>query len=457
MLQSVTTNTNLEAEQAVLGAIIIDGDIIKDCTLKHGQFGPEEHRYIFKAMRELDERGEPVDIVTLSERLSIGGVLRRIGGVEYLKALTETVVTTGNFDHWQQIVVDYWKVRKSKEVLRQSSVELSSPDELVELQRRLAQIEEFGHTTEYDHKQTILNLYDQFETPREIGVHAITTGYSDLDKMVFGLEGGQVIIIAARPAMGKTAFMLNVARNTARKGTIPHIYSLEMQKAALLKRMIAAEGRIAGGKMRSHQFSEDDWERLIPATAAIAELPLKIFDKAHLYSEVAEIRAQSRKMIRDEPDRKHLIIIDYLQLLRGTGKSRVEEVSNITRDLKLMAIELNVPVIALSQLNRSVESRNDKRPTMADLRDSGSIEQDADMIWFLYRDEYYNPDTDAKRILETIIAKQREGETGVVQLGYVGQWSLVTDMPKDIKTIKDEQKQATVEGDLKSGIRTDEE
>ncbi|PEA84737.1 replicative DNA helicase [Bacillus pseudomycoides] len=417
---------NLEAEQSVLGSIIMEGDLIKDCQLKPNQFSLPTHQAIFKAMRELEDAESPIDLVTVVEKLD--SFINQIGGIQILVNLADSVSTTKNFSYHEGLVIEAWKMRHAQEVAGDLYKRLQKDRDISVISNTIDElnaIEETGYSGEFDLKETLVGLYKKMQI--DVGdLTGINTGYNDLNRMTSGLQTGDLIIVGARPAMGKTAFVLNVAYHAASSDTAVGIFSLEMGEEQLLKRMISSAGNVDATKMKNPKklCNIKDWENISQAMGLINNLPLEIYDKANVT--IQEIYAKTRKLKRKHPDKKVLIAIDYLQLIVGDPKhrgNRMQEIGEISRKLKLMARELDVCVIALSQLSRAVESRQDKRPLLSDLRETGQIEQDADLIAFLYREDYYDAETANKNITEIILAKQRNGPVGTVELAFIKEFS----------------------------------
>ncbi|PWK16544.1 replicative DNA helicase [Tumebacillus permanentifrigoris] len=419
---------HIEAEQAVLGAVMLEADAMVTVSeiLQVPDFYRKSHQMIYEAILTIAESGEPVDIVTVSKTLADSGHIEEIGGVAYLANLANSVPTAANVDHYASIV-------KEKSVLRRlinTATKIASTgyqggdvNEMIsDAEKKIMEISHAGSINKgfTPIKDVLLNTFERIEFlySNKGGVTGISSGYPDLDKMTNGFQRSDLIILAARPAVGKTAFALNVAQNVAvRSNQTVAIFSLEMGKEQLVQRMLCAEANIDAGRMRSGFLDEDDWPKLTMAVGTLSEAPIFIDDTPGIT--VTDIRAKCRRLKAEHG--LGMVLIDYLQLISGNGRTdnRQQEVSEISRTLKLIARELDTTVIALSQLSRSVESRQDKRPMMSDLRESGSIEQDADIVSFLYRDDYYNPETERKNIVEFIIAKQRSGPTGTVELVFL--------------------------------------
>ncbi len=424
---------NLEAEQAVLGAILLEAEALITAMehLRAEDFYSVAHQRIYDAIIELNEDNKPLDLVTLMSRLQDQGELEEIGGVSYLAKLSGAVPTAANVEYYAQIVAEKAMLRR---LIRTATQIVSNG---------YAEGEDIGALLN-DAEQRILELSNRraahgFISIRDVlmevfekvehlynhkgGVTGIPSGFPDLDKMTSGFQRSDLIIVAARPSVGKTAFALNIAQNVAvRASETVAIFSLEMSAAQLVQRMICAESNVDAGRMRTGFLEGDDWEKLSMAIGSLSEAQVFIDDTPGIT--VADIRAKCRRLKKEKG--LGMILIDYLQLIQGRGKAgenRQQEVSEISRTLKQIARELEVPVIALSQLSRGVEQRQDKRPMMSDLRESGSIEQDADIVSFLYRDDYYDKETEKKNIIEIIIAKQRNGPVGTVELVFLKQFN----------------------------------
>lgn len=414
---------NHEAEQYLLGCLLIEQDLIKEITLRPEHFFNSKHRSIFQAMKDAEKNGEPTDIVTVYTNLD--KEKRGEIGAGFLSDLAASIPTTENFRTYEKYIRDSWKIRAAKQIAINLNTNLDMADDpqiISDAISKLTRLEEIGHDADYDIKKSLARLLLDFEK-KQVG---IKTGYYDLDAFTNGWQDGDLIIVGARPSIGKTAFALNIGRNAAKKDVIVSIFSLEMPEDQLLKRIISTDAWIDAIMMRDPKtfFKDEHWEKYIDANARIEKWPLKIYDNPSVT--VQEIRAKVRRLKRQYPNNKHICIIDYLQLIQSEIKeNRTLQIGAISRGLKIMARELKLPVIVLSQLSRELERRPDKRPIMSDLRESGSIEQDADVIAFLYRDEYYNPNTEAKNVMEVIIAKQRNGPTGKVKLTYLKEFNLI--------------------------------
>ncbi|MFD0698514.1 replicative DNA helicase [Paenibacillus sp. GCM10027628] len=430
---------NIEAEQAVLGAILLQGEALITAMerVTSDDFYRGAHQRIFEAIVELAEEQEPVDLITLTARLSDKQQLEEIGGVTYLSQLANAVPTAANVDYYAAIVEEKSMLRRLIRTATQivSDGYANSEDVgamLSEAEARILEISQRRTSSGFvSIRDVLMEVFERVEHlySHKGGSTGIPSGFVDLDKMTSGFQRSDLIILAARPSVGKTAFALNVAQNVGvrAKETVA-IFSLEMGAAQLVTRMICAEANVDANRMRTGFLEGDDWEKLTMAIGALSEANIFIDDTPSIT--VADIRAKCRRLQQEKG--LGMILIDYLQLIAGRGKgdNRQQEVSEISRTLKQIARELNVPVIALSQLSRGVEQRQDKRPMMSDLRESGSIEQDADIVAFLYRDDYYDKESEKKNIIEIIIAKQRNGPVGTVELAFLKQFNKFVNMDR---------------------------
>ncbi len=439
LIKRVMPNS-LEAEQSVIGSMIMDKDAIVAASeiLISEDFYHKQYGVLFDSITELFNSGEPVDLVTLQNKLKEKDVPPEVSSLEYIGNLVAAVPTSANVKYYANIV-------KEKSVLRK----LIKVTEGIENQCYLGKdgLEDILADTEksiFDLlqnrsggdfvpiRQVVINALDKIEQASKAKgtVTGIATGFVDLDYRTSGLQPSDLILVAARPSMGKTAFVLNIAQYAAfRSNLTTAIFSLEMSKEQLVNRLFSLESRVDAQVLRNGNLSDADWEKLIEGAGVVGRSNLIIDDTPGI--SISELRSKCRKY-KLEHDLK-LIIIDYLQLMTGNGKSsesRQQEISDISRSLKSLARELQVPVVALSQLSRAVEQRPDKRPMMSDLRESGAIEQDADVIMFIYRDDYYNKDTERKNIAEIIIAKQRNGPIGTVELVWLPQYTKFANMEK---------------------------
>lgn len=422
---------DIEAEQAVLGAVLLEPeafDIVEE-RLKGDEFSRISHQKILGAMRDLADNDQPIDTVTLVQKLQSKDELKHIGGTTYLTQLANASPTAANIESYITILKDKSYLRKARmQISRQYQEMMRSNDakQLISMMQETAATlsDDVTDTKTFSSIKTVsMSVYEDIEkryTNRDMkGVTGTPSGFEDLDKMTAGFQNSDLIIVAARPSVGKTAFALNIGQNTARKIDEPvAIFSLEMGEKQLVQRMLCAESAVDASRLRTGYLEGNDWEKLTLGVSKLAEQNIHIDDSAAL--SVPEIRAKCRRLKKEQG--LGLIIIDYLQLLtssRRRSENRQQEVSEISRGLKQLARELEVPVIALSQLSRGVEQRQDKRPMLSDLRESGSIEQDADIVAFLYRDDYYSKDSEKKGIIEIIISKQRNGPTGTVELAFL--------------------------------------
>ncbi len=437
--QSVFDRTppfSLEAETAVLGGMLIDREAVVRAVehVSEGMFYREANRRLYRAMLRLFERGDVIDVITVAEELKKTGEMDQAGGFDYLAALVDAVPTAANLEYHARIVRDKALLRRLVEQASQIIRDVYDQgerqvDELLDqAEARIFQVAE-SHKREgfVWIKEILWSAFEHIERLQESasGITGVPTGYPDLDRMTTGLQKGDLCIVAARPSMGKTSWVMNVAANAAIGHTIPvAIFSLEMSSEQLVQRLLCAEGRIDAQKLRRGRLSQEEHQRLAAAAGHLNTAPIWIDDQPG--SNVLEIRAKSRRLqseLRADGKDLGMIVIDYMQLMSGAGQaeSRVQEVSQISRGLKALARELEVPVVALSQLSRGPEQRTDKRPMLSDLRESGSIEQDADVVMFLYRPEYYAPAEKREELggkAELIVGKQRNGPTGVVELFF---------------------------------------
>ncbi len=428
---------SLEAEQAVLGGLLLDNstwDAIAD-RLRAEDFYRRDHQQIFTGIAELSARSEPSDAVTLAEYLAAKGVGEETGGLAYLAGLARDTPTAANIRAYADIVRERSLLRNlirvSGEIAASAYESEGRPaTELVdEAERRVFAIAEQGRRTGsgFVPLRDILGAaIDRLDLLHQSQgqLTGVSTGYHDLDRMTAGLQPGDLVIVAGRPSMGKTTLALNIAENAAiAAGRSVAVFSMEMSREQLAMRMISSIGRVDQGHLRTGMFGDEDWARINSAIAQMKTAPIHIDDSGALTP--TEVRARARRLARENKEGLGLIVIDYLQLMQvsGTKENRATEISEISRSLKALAKELKVPVIALSQLNRSVEQRTDKKPVMSDLRESGAIEQDADLIMLIYREEVYEPDTPRKGIADIIIAKQRNGPTGEVHLTFLGKYT----------------------------------
>ncbi|WP_449538264.1 replicative DNA helicase [Ferdinandcohnia sp. Marseille-Q9671] len=424
---------NIEAEQAVLGAIFLEPSSL---TLASELLIPEDfyrtaHQKIFDAMLNLSNKGEPVDLVTVTSELADAKILEEIGGVSYLSDLANSVPTAANIEYYAKIIEEKSILRRLIRTATGIATDgYSREDEvealLSEAEKNIMEVANRKNAGAFQNiKDVLVQTYDNIETlHNRVGdITGIPTGFTELDKMTAGFQRNDLIIVAARPSVGKTAFALNIAQNVATKtDENVAIFSLEMGAEQLVMRMLCAEGNINAQNLRTGSLTPEDWSKLTMAMGSLSNSGIYIDDTPGV--RIGEIRSKCRRLKQESG--LGMILIDYLQLIQGDGRSgenRQQEVSEISRSLKALARELKVPVIALSQLSRGVEQRQDKRPMMSDIRESGSIEQDADIVAFLYRDDYYDKESENKNIIEIIIAKQRNGPVGTVSLAFVKEYN----------------------------------
>jgi replicative DNA helicase len=423
---------NIEAEQAVLGAIFLQPSSL---TLASELLIPEDfyrasHQKIYNAMLELSDKGEPVDLVTVTSELADANLLEEVGGVSYLSDLANSVPTAANIEYYGKLVEEKSILRRLIRTATGIAQDGYSREDEVEVllneaEKTIMEVAQRKNAGAFQNiKDVLVQTYDNIELlhDRKGDVTGIPTGFMELDKMTAGFQRNDLIIVAARPSVGKTAFALNIAQNVATKtDENVAIFSLEMGADQLVMRMLCAEGNIDAQRLRTGSLTPEDWGKLTMAMGSLSNSGIYIDDTPGI--RVSEIRAKCRRLKQEAG--LGMILIDYLQLIQGSGRSdnRQQEVSEISRTLKELARELKVPVIALSQLSRGVEQRQDKRPMMSDIRESGSIEQDADIVAFLYRDDYYDKESENKNIIEIIIAKQRNGPVGTVSLAFVKEYN----------------------------------
>ena len=431
---------DLEAEQAIIGSMLTDRDAVISSieVLKEEDFYREDNRAIYAAILNLYNRSEPIDIITVKAELESMGKFEQVGGLEYLAELPEKVPTTANAEK-------YIKIVEEKSILRRL---IKTANEIIELgysptedfedimegaEKKIFDIMQQKNQKSYTPiKDVLVESFTKLEElyNRKQHITGVPTGFSELDYKTAGLHGSDLILIAARPAMGKTAFALNIATNASVRAKVPvAVFSLEMSKDQLVNRILCSEAMVDSNKVRTGKLEENDWTKLAESIGPLSEAEIYIDDTPGI--SVTEIRAKCRKLKLEK--NIGMVVIDYLQLVQGSNKrngSREQEISEISRSLKILAKELNVPVIALSQLSRAAEQRPDHRPMLSDLRESGAIEQDADIVMFLYRDDYYNEDSEKKDIAEVIIAKHRGGSTGTVELLWLGSYTKFVNLEK---------------------------
>jgi len=426
---------NIEAEQSALGAMILDKGAISDVVeiIESGDFYKEAHSEIFSAILRLYGRNEPVDIVTLSDDLTRAGMLEAVGGIEYLSDLTSFGVLSTNARHYATIIEEKSMlrtlIRTSSEVLERG-YDNEGADTLLEFaEQTIFDISQKKNRMGLEPiREVLIKAYERIEAlyASKASITGLSTGFKDLDYKLSGLQKSDLVLVAARPSMGKTAFALNLCQNAAlRNDASVAVFSLEMSKEQLVQRMLSSEAQIPMQNMRNGKLAEDDWVALTKAMSKLSAAKIHIDDTPAITP--LELRAKCRRLKMEKG--LDMIMIDYLQLMNVSGRaeSRQQEISTISRSLKAIAREMDCPVVALSQLSRAPELRADHRPMLSDLRESGAIEQDADVVMFLYRDEYYDKESERKNIADLIIAKQRNGEVGDVELVWLGQYAKFAD------------------------------
>ncbi|MGX7031235.1 replicative DNA helicase [Vagococcus zengguangii] len=439
VLQERIPPQNIEAEQAVLGSVFLEADAIVEAMeyISDQDFYRRSHQLIFQTMLALNERNEAIDVITVKDQLESLNLLEDIGGLNYLTELALVVPTAANVAHYAKIVEQKSLLRNlittATDIVTKGFEQSDSVETILDdAEKRILEVSEKRNRSGFLSISDVLNTsFAEIERLSRVdeAITGLPTGYHALDKMTAGLQPEELIILAARPAVGKTAFALNIAQNVGTKtdkGVA--IFSLEMGAESLVNRMLCAEGTIEASHLRTGQLTEEEWSNLIMAMGSLSKANIYIDDTPGI--KITEIRAKCRKLAQEKGN-LGLILIDYLQLIEGTGReNRQQEVSEISRQLKKLAKELKVPVIALSQLSRGVEQRQDKRPVLSDIRESGSIEQDADIVAFLYRDDYYQRDSDEdadereeNNVIEVIIEKNRSGSRGTVELLFIKEYN----------------------------------
>ena len=434
---------SIEAEQSVLGGLMLDNDSWLQVSERLGvkDFYRRDHANIFRGVEALANDGKPYDIVTLAEWLESNALLETSGGIQYLAQLADNTPTAANIAAYADIVRDRAVLRaliRAGTDIAESGfrTEGRTTNDLIDQAERwvfeIAERESRGRRGFRPIKELLVSALDRIDLlfQRDNPITGVATGFHDLDGMTSGLQPSDLIIVAGRPSMGKTAFAINIAQHAATKSELPvAIFSMEMPSEQIAMRMLSSLGRIDQHKVRTGKLADDDWPRLTHAVGILSEVKLFIDDTPALTP--GDLRARCRRLAREHG--LGLVVVDYLQLMHvpGTNENRATEISEISRSLKALAKELSVPVIALSQLNRSLEQRGDKRPVMSDLRESGAIEQDADLIMFIYRDEVYNEDSPDKGVAEIIIAKQRNGPIGNKKLRFFGEYTTFENLAYD--------------------------
>jgi replicative DNA helicase len=429
---------NLDAEESVLGAMMLSPGAIGAVSeiLDAGDFYRESHAKIYRAALGLYARGEPVDAITLVDELEERGELEDAGGRLRVHELAALVPATANAAHYARIVREMATlrglIRTGQEIARLGWERPGETSELVDrAEQILFELSQARVSTEFTHiDQLLKESFERITQLYEAGadVTGVASGFRDLDRLTSGFQDGNLIIVAARPSMGKSALGLGIAANLAvRDGTPVGIFTLEMSKTEVTQRLMCSEAKVESQRLRTGKLAVDDWPRLTAACDKLAKAPIYVDDQGSI--NMMEIRSKARRLKSAEPN-LGLILVDYLQLMTSgaTAENRVQEVSQISRSLKVLARDLEVPIVAMSQLSRAVEQRHDKRPILSDLRESGSIEQDADLVMFIYRDEYYNEDSDQQGIAEVALAKHRNGPTDTIKLSFLKRYAKFSDL-----------------------------
>lgn len=431
----------IEAEQAVLGAMLISEDAVNEALemLEDDDFYRSSHQSIYRAIREVYDSGQPVDVITVAAALRVRDhSLEGVGGADYLADLAAAMPTALHVNQYATIVREKALLRRiiavAGDIVEEGyNQDLSAGDVLAEAEKRILELSQFQKTRDFTHISDVLET--TFERIEQLynsdgNITGVGTGYAELDRMTSGFQRSDLIIVAARPSVGKTAFALNVAQNVAVRNGLPvAIFSLEMSKDQLVQRMLCAEAYIDGHKLRNGTLDDEDWPKLSMGVSTLSNAPIYIDDSPGIT--VPEMRSKLRRLKIEHG--LGFVVIDYLQLIHGRrtqGDNRQQEISEISRTLKQLARELEVPIVALAQLSRSVEQRQDKRPMLSDIRESGSIEQDADIVAFLYREDYYDPESERQNIIEIIIAKQRNGPTGKIDLVFLKNYNKFVNLEK---------------------------
>ncbi|NND82796.1 MAG: replicative DNA helicase [Gammaproteobacteria bacterium] len=428
----------IEAEQSILGSMMLDNRVIDEVSteLEARDFYRSDHQLIFNEIVDLDERGEAADVVTVSESLTNAGELDKAGGLAYLGTLAKNTPNTANVKSYARIVRERAILRRliesANDIIKQAyQPDGKQPEEVLDFaEQMIFEIAKNNNQAKAGFRkidnlltEAVDRIEELFKTKQT--VTGVPTGFVDLDRKTTGLQGGDLVIVAGRPSMGKTSFSMNLVEYAAINQNLPvAVFSMEMPGAQLATRMLASLSRVNSTKLRTGQLDNDDWPKLTSAMGLLQDKSIYIDDTPALSP--LEVRTRARRLAAEHEHGLGLIMVDYLQLMRGgdsSSENRTLEISNITRSLKGLAKELDCPIVVLSQLNRSLEQRPNKRPVMSDLRESGAIEQDADVIMFIYRHEVYEPDTEQKGLAEIIIGKQRNGPIGTVRLAFLGEFT----------------------------------
>ena len=423
--------SDIKAEQAVLGSMLVDNDAVINAieVLKPTDFYRQDNAEIFSAMLDVYKKGETIDFLTVKEALRLRESLDKIGADAYLSSLIDSVPTTSNVASYIKIVEEKSTLRSlikaANDIISYGYAQSEEVDQIIDMtEKRIFDVLQNRNMKGYASiKDVLVDSFDKLEAlyNSKSNVSGIESGFKDLDLKTSGLNNSDLIIVAARPAMGKSAFALNIATHAAKNKVPVLIFTLEMSKEQMVNRILCSEAQVDSMKVRTGKLDTNDWVKLGKASGDLAEIPLYIDDTPGLSS--AELRAKCRKAKLEKDI--GLVVVDHMQLMEASRSSinRQQEISEISRALKILAKELNIPVIALSQLSRASEQRPDHRPMLSDLRESGSIEQDADIVMFLHREDYYNPETEKKNVAEVIISKNRQGTTGTIELAWLPQYT----------------------------------
>ena len=431
---------DIEAEQAVIGSMLTDQDAVIAAVevLKAEDFYREDNKLIYEAILNIYNRAEPIDIITLKAELSSMGKLDSVGGLEYIAQLPDKVPTTANVERYINIVEEKSMLRSlvktANEIISLGYDETQNVEDIMDsAEKKIFDVMQKKNQKGYSQiKDILIDTFSRLEKlyNQKSHITGVPSGFTSLDYKTAGFQNSDFILIAARPAMGKSAFALNIATHAATRANVPvAIFSLEMSKEQVANRILCSEALVDSNKVRTGNLEDEEWQKLADASGELSNAKIYVDDTPGISA--LEIRAKCRKLKLEK--NIGLVVVDYLQLVQGSGRkgaNREQEIAESSRSFKILAKELNVPVIALSQLSRAVESRPDHRPMLSDLRESGSIEQDADIVMFLYRDDYYNEDSEKKNIAEVIIAKQRNGSLGNVELAWLGNYTKFANLEK---------------------------
>lgn len=437
-LETSTFLVNMEAEKTVISAILQEPDLLDACFLEAEMFGPAKHQRIFQIIKSLKEKSLPVELVAIVEEAGMES-LDTVGGLTYLSELSSSFYSSSSFGYHQELIAEYYRKRqiaKQAQTVLENVYDHSSDDLINQFNGRMEAIQkqEVKSIDDYHISKVLKKTYDWIETEHDGEVTGAPTGLTDLDAILGGLQRQDLIIIGARPSVGKTALAMNICKNySSQSKGVTAVFSLEMEDVKLALRMISESGHIDGNSMKNPQkrFSSDDWVKAAHAMAELGAMPMYVFDEPNV--DIGYIRRNLRSLKAKYPDEHIVVMIDYLQLIKGDPAhkgNKNQEIGEISKSLKNIARELDLSMVALSQLSRKLEERADKRPMLSDLRESGQIEQDADVIAFLYREDYYDKDSESAGITEVIVAKQRNGPTGTVELVFLKEYSKFVNLQK---------------------------